>query len=87
MAIDRYVHRSASPDFPAGSIIEITPDDAADLSHVTVALNVATPGRVRVTMQDGTVTDVSVAPGIAFPIRVCRVWATGTTATGLRGLI
>jgi hypothetical protein len=25
-------------------------------------------------------------PGEAFPIRVSRVWLTGTSATGIRGL-
>ena len=87
MPIDKYATVSPSLSTPATSVIDITPDDANDLSHVTVALNVSTRGRVRVTTQNGDITDVSISPGVAFPLRVRRVWATGTTATGLRGLI
>lgn len=87
MPIDKYATHAGSPTQPATSIINITPSDTADLSHVTVALNVATTGRVRVTTLDGDTTDISIAPGVAFPLRVSRVWETGTTATGIRGLV
>ena len=72
---------------PAVTVFEILPDDATDLPQVTSALNVATPGTVRVTTEDGSVSDVTVHPGRAFPIRARRVWLTGTSATGLRGMV
>ncbi len=78
------IHRK--PTDPAITVFDITPNDAVDLLHVTTALNVATPGTVRVTAADGTVADLSIHPGTAFPIRASRVWLTGTTATGIRGL-
>jgi len=87
MPIDKFSTYAGGPGLPATSIIDITPSDVIDLSYVTVALNVATPGRIRVTTLDGDTSDVSVAPGAAFPLRVSRVWMTGTTATGIRGLI
>lgn len=71
---------------PAVTVFDVTPDDASDLARVTQALNVATPGTVRVTTLDGSVSDVQIHPGHAFPLRVRRVWATGTTATGIRAL-
>lgn len=71
---------------PAITVFDITPSDSANLSHVTLALNVASPGTVRVTTLDGSISDVSIHPGHAFPIRARRVWLTGTTATGIRGL-
>ena len=74
------------PADPAITLFDITPDDSADLAHVTTALNVATPGTVRVTTIDGSTTDVNIHPGHAFPIRAQRVWQTGTSATGIRGL-
>lgn len=77
-------HRRASD--PAISVFEIIPNDNVDLDHPTTALNVATPGSVRVTTVDGSVADLQIHPGHPFPIRVQRVWMTGTTATGLRGL-
>lgn len=81
-----FVSRHRRPTDPAVSVFDIMPDDTADLPHVTTALNVATPGTVRVTSADGSVADVRVYPGAAFPIQATRVWLTGTTATGIRGL-
>ena len=77
-------HRRASD--PAITIFEIVPDDAEDLATFTTALNVATPGIVRVTTVDGSTSDVSIHPGQPFPIRARRVWHSGTSATGIRGL-
>lgn len=71
---------------PAETIFDIVPNDTADLPHVTLALNVTTPGMVRVTMADDSISEVSIHPGAAFPLRVKRVWLTGTTATGIHGL-
>ena len=82
-----FANRHRRPTDPAIRILEITPDDAADLPETISGLNVATPGTVRVTTEDGSVSDVMVHPGAAFPIRARRVWLTGTTATGLRGLV
>ena len=79
--------RHRRPTDPAIRVLEITPDDGADLAEIVSAINVATPGVVRVTTEDGTTSDVMVHPGDAFPLRVRRVWQTGTTATGLRGLV
>lgn len=84
---DAFASRVRSPVDPAITVFQITPDDAADLARTTTALNVATPGTVRVTTVDGSVDDVTIHPGHAFPIRVTRVWLTGTTATGIRGLV
>ncbi len=77
-------HRT--PRDPAVTAFDITPDDGADLVHVTTALNVTNPGTVRVTTEDGSVAELTIHPGHAFPVRVRRVWETGTSATGIRGL-
>ena len=86
MAEDLYSAFARVPSLPASAVETITPNDSVDLPLVTLALNVATPGNVRVTTRAGDVVDVEVAAGVAFPLRVSRVWATGTTATGIRGL-
>ena len=83
---DSFADRTRRPSDPAITLFDIVPDDDADLSHVTTALSVATPGTVRVTTVNGSVSDVVVHPGATFPLRVRRVWETGTTATGIRGL-
>lgn len=86
MPQDAYDTLTPALHSPAVGIEEITPDDLTDLANVTRALNVATAGTVRVIAADGTTGDVFMAAGIAFPIRASRVLATGTTATGIRGL-
>ena len=83
---DAFSSHGRSLSDPAITIFDISPSDTADLAQVTTALNVSSPGTVRVTMSDGSVGDLSIYPGQAFPVRARRVWATGTTATGIRGL-
>lgn len=86
MTIDTFASANNTLHSPATNIEEIVPSDAADLSYLTTALNVATPGDVRVTTDSGTISTVFIEAGVPFPLRVRRVWATGTTATGIRGL-
>lgn len=83
---DAFAHRVRTPSDPAITIFPIVPDDSTDLPKVTTALNVETPGKVRVTTADGSVGDITLVPGQAVAIRACRVWLTGTTATGISGL-
>ncbi len=84
---DAFANRARRPQDPAITVFSITPDDGSDLDQVTSALNVATPGTVRVTTVDGSDADLTVFPGASFPIRARRVWQTGTSATGIRGLV
>lgn len=78
--------RARQASDPAAGVFPITPDDAADLPKTTLGINVATHGTLRVTMLDGSTGVLTVAPGQSFPIRVRRVWQSGTTATGILGL-
>lgn len=82
-----FANRHRRPSDPPVTVFDITPDDGADLPHVTTALNVSTPGTVRVTTLDGSIADLTVTAGYAFPVCARRVWQTGTSATGLRGLL
>lgn len=75
------------PSDPAVTVFDITPNDSADLPQAITVLNVATPGTVRVTVVDGSTADLTLCPGAAFPVQARRVWQTGTTATGIRGLV
>jgi len=84
---DPFSRRARTLSDPATGAFNILPDDATDLPAATTALNVATPGTIRVTLLDGSVSDLSVHPGLPFPVRATRVWSTGTTATGIRGLV
>lgn len=83
---DLFENHRAGLESPASLLIEVTPDDAADLPHAVRALNVAQSGAVRVETVEGSVATVYVAAGIALPVRVRRVFATGTDATGIVGM-
>lgn len=73
---------------PAAHLIAITPDDGAQpMPTPTRGLAVNGEGLVMVTMMGGQKVDIFIAPGAPLPLRVVKVWATGTTATGVRGLL
>jgi len=66
----------------------ITPDDNTDLSLLARGIYVGTSGDLKVTMADNTtVTFGSIAAGVVHPIAVKRVWSTGTSASGIKGLV
>lgn len=70
---------------PAGSARAITPNN--DTAVYATALYVGTGGDVRVLMEDQSdVTFKNVANGSVLPIRVAKVFATGTTASDILGL-
>lgn len=82
-------HSGFWPDLssPATGIFDIVPSDASDISTVTRSIMVATVGDVAVVMKDGTTGVLpALSPGVPYPVRVTRVLATGTTATGIVGL-
>lgn len=73
--------RYASSGFP------ITPSDTVNLPGATTGgIYVGTGGTLTVTFLSGATVQLTVPAGLA-PIVVTRVWSTGTTATGLSGLI
>ena len=84
--MDPFKTHATSLESPAIRAQAVTPDDAADLPRATRALNVATAGAVRVTTVTGDTAVISIAAGAVFPIRVTRVWAADTTATGIVAL-
>ena len=84
---DHFSNFGSGLDSPAAGLIEVTPNDGADLTVMTRALMVATAGDVAVVMKDGTTgTLPGLQPGVPYPVRVKRILATGTTATGIVGL-
>lgn len=80
---DSFADHLSGLESPASKLSPVTPDDATDLPLASRALNVASSGSVAVTTVDGTTATVYVSAGIAFPVRARRIWATGTTATGI----
>jgi len=80
---DPYASSISGLESPATHLIEVVPSDTVDLSVSSRALNVAASGSVRVTTVGGDTATVAIAAGSTMPIRVRRVWSTGTTATGI----
>ena len=84
---DPFADHSVGLTAPATRAETIVPDDGADLSHTTRALYVGQTGNVRVRTASGDiVTLTNVQGGGLYPIRIDRVFATGTSATNLTGL-
>ena len=86
MALDPFKSVARHRNDPAAHIDVIIPSDVTDLPRVTRAICVAESGFVRLVSLGGDEADVYIAAGVPFPIQAVRVLATGTTASGLRGL-
>lgn len=71
---------------PAQAAAAITPNDTTGFA-VTRGIYIGGAGNIKVDMLDGTtVTFTAIAAGIIHPIAVKKVYATGTTATGIIGV-
>lgn len=71
---------------PALTLALVVPADGADLAKATKGLSFGVAGDLKVTTAGGatvTILSGSLAAGVIHPICVRRVWATGTTATGI----
>ena len=86
MGVDKFEGSGQSLTSPAAGHFDVTPSDSVDLAIYTRAINVAGTGTVQVTDINDVTGPVYVAAGVAFPIRAKRIWATGSTATGIVGL-
>ncbi len=84
--IDIFENHAASLVSPATHLHPVTPSDDTDLVLVSRAVAVGGEGFVRVTTCSGTTGRIFVVPGAPFPIRVTRIWASGTTATDIVAL-
>lgn len=83
---DPFKNFGSGLESPATHLDPVTPSDSTDLAHTVRGINVATSGFVRVTTKSGDTGTVFVLEGSVFPLRATRIWATGTTATGIVGL-
>ena len=80
---DAFESNASALDSPAAHAASVTPNDSTDLTASSRALYIGTSGDVKVTTVGGeTVTFASVPVGV-LPVRVQRVWATGTDASDI----
>lgn len=84
---DPFALRAASLSGPARDILPVTPDDAADLPGVAIGLFVETGGAIGIETVTGGTRTLNVPDFSLLPVGVRRVFATGTTATGIHALV
>lgn len=78
--MDPFSTTADSKTSPASNAFEITPDDSTDLACITRGLYVSQLADIKVDMKgSGTLIWRDLAPGVLHPLRVKRVYATGTT--------
>lgn len=72
---------------PAEDAVAVTPSDSTDLTNPARALYVGGSGDVNLDTGNGTtIVFTNIVGGTILPIRVKRVRATSTTATGIIAL-
>jgi hypothetical protein len=64
----------------------VTTSDTVNLPRLTDAIKVGAAGTLAAVLQNDRVVTLTVTAGETLPLRVKRVNATGTTATGLTAL-
>lgn len=84
---DPFVNYQTDLSSPAVDLWDLAPDDDNDLPVCVRGLAVAESGNVRITTVRGTTVSIYIAAGAPWPVRVSKVWATGTDATGIVGLV
>lgn len=74
-------------DGPFHQAITVTPDDTNDLVNVCRGVMVGAAGTLHCTLaDDATPVTLQVQPGFTYRLMLSRVWATGTSATGIVAL-
>lgn len=64
----------------------VTPNDTNDLAFIATSLIIGTSGNIKVTTTGGDTITIPAVPVGRFDLQVTRVWATGTTASGIVAL-
>lgn len=78
---------TTTPDSCASRAFSVTPADS-DMAQSARAVYIGTGGDMKVTTVGGdVVTFTNLSAGSLMPVSVKRIWSTGTTASGIVGLI
>lgn len=81
---DKFEGHRSGLDSPAEYAAAVTKSDSTDLANTARSLFVGTGGDVKVTTAGGSeVTFGGVPSGAILPVRVKRVWSTGTNAANI----
>jgi len=80
---DLFDDRSSGLESPGTSAADVVPNDATDLPVCSRALYVGAAGDIRLTTVNNSTVTLRNLPAGILPMRVRRVFATGTTATDI----
>lgn len=87
MSKDNFSGRAASMTDPSGTLRPVTPDDMHDLPEgITRAIFVTGAGTLAVVDTTGVAVSLASSDQQYHPVRIARVLATGTSATGIVAL-
>ncbi len=85
---DNFQDYNAGLTGPICGGFDIVPNDSSDIEQMTRAIMVTGSGDVTIVMKGGeTLSLPNLSTGVIYPFRISRVMATGTTATGIKGLV
>ena len=85
---DNFNDYTAGLTGPICGAFDIVPDDTADLPQITRGFMVSGAGDVAVTLKSGdAITLPGLMAGVVYPFRISKVRDSGTTATGIKGLV
>jgi hypothetical protein len=91
MAKDLYADqdpRVAPKSSPSIGAFSITPSDDTDLLFVTRGIAFSPAGTLKLTMADDSIITIPsgvLNAGVIHPLRIKRIWATGTGASNIIG--
>jgi len=72
---------------PAENAVAVVPNDSSDLTNTARALYIGGAGNIKVDTSAGDTVIFYAAPvGSIIPVRVRRVYSTGTTATNITSI-
>lgn len=80
---NRHNNKNVQIASPVTGAFVVTPNDSTDIAEVSMNLYIGTGGTLKVTMMDGSVVSYAAIAAGRHPLRVKRVWSTGTSATGI----
>lgn len=76
-----------NPLMNADGMVAVTPSDSKDLDFVVSGIEVEVTGDVAMVCANGMSITRELTAGRIYPVRVKKVLATGTTATGIYGYL
>jgi hypothetical protein len=69
------------------SAVAITPSDSVNLVNPSLAIIATVAGTIKVDMlHTGTAITITLLAGVIYPLRVKKIYSTGTAATGITAL-